>query len=857
VHNILRSIICGALCALALATTASAQTLYEPYSFGTLAGYSGYGSADETGSAARFYNPNAVAVDASGTVYVADFDNDTIRKITSSGVVSTLAGLPGSSGGADGTGSAARFDGPSGVAVDSSGNVYVADQYNHTIRKITSGGVVSTLAGLAGSSGSADGTGSAARFNRPNGVAVDGSGNVYVADSSNHTIRRITSAGAVSTVAGSSGMFGIEDGTGSAARFNRPNGVAVDGSGNVYVADSSNHTIRRITSGGAVSTLAGLGRSSGSGDGTGSAARFYFPRGVAADASGNVYVADSSNHTIRQITPGGVVSTLAGSAGSFGSTDGTGNAARFHNPNGLAVGSSGNVYVADQSNHTIRQITSDGVVSTLAGLASSGGSADGTGSVARFNFPAGVAVDGSGNVYVADSDNHTIRKITSGGIVSTLAGLAGSLGSADGTGSAARFNRPNGVAVDGSGTVYVADSSNHTIRKITSGGAVSTLAGLAGSSGSADGTGSAARFNYPFGVAVESSGNVYVADYSNHTVRRITSGGMVSTLAGSTGIFGGQDGTASTARFYFPRGVAVDGSGNVYVADYFNHTIRRITSGGIVSTLAGSADISGSEDGTGSAARFRYPGGVAVDGSGNVYVADRSNQTIRKITPGGIASTVAGLTGSVGSPDGTGSAARFRSPGGVAVDGSGTVYVADESNHTIRAGRAAVDAIAVSRQPHGSAVRFDIPLPLGGTRGVECRSGGVGGDYQVVISFPSSLSFQFAEVSAGTGHVASATLSGATATLNLSGVASAQNLTVTLFGANDGSMTGDFPIPMSVLVGDTNGNGIVNASDIGQTKSHSGQPASAANFRTDVNANGMITSSDIGQVKSRAGTSLP
>ena len=801
-HNILRSIICGALCALALATTASAQTLYEPYSFGTLAGYSGYGSADETGSAARFYNPNAVAVDASGTVYVADFDNDTIRKITSSGVVSTLAGLAGSSGSADGTGSAARFDGPSGVAVDSSGNVYVADQYNHTIRKITSGGVVSTLAGLAGSSGSADGTGSAARFNRPNGVAVDGSGNVYVADSSNHTIRRITSAGAVSTVAGSSGMFGIEDGTGSAARFNRPNGVAVDGSGNVYVADSSNHTIRRITSGGAVSTLAGLGRSSGSGDGTGSAARFYFPRGVAADASGNVYVADSSNHTIRQITPGGVVSTLAGSAGSFGSTDGTGNAARFHNPNGLAVGSSGNVYVADQSNHTIRQITSDGVVSTLAGLASSGGSADGTGSVARFNFPAGVAVDGSGNVYVADSDNHTIRKITSGGIVSTLAGLAGSLGSADGTGSAARFN-------------------------------------------------------YPFGVAVESSGNVYVADYSNHTVRRITSGGMVSTLAGSTGIFGGQDGTASTARFYFPRGVAVDGSGNVYVADYFNHTIRRITSGGIVSTLAGSADISGSEDGTGSAARFRYPGGVAVDGSGNVYVADRSNQTIRKITPGGIASTVAGLTGSVGSPDGTGSAARFRSPAGVAVDGSGTVYVADESNHTIRAGRAAVDAIAVSRQPHGSAVRFDIPLPLGGTRGVECRSGGVSGDYQVVISFPSSLSFQFAEVSAGTGHVASATLSGATATLNLSGVASAQNLTVTLFGANDGSMTGDFPIPMSVLVGDTNGNGIVNASDIGQTKSHSGQPASAANFRTDVNANGMITSSDIGQVKSRAGTSLP
>jgi probable HAF family extracellular repeat protein len=324
---------------------------------------------------------------------------------------------------------------------------------------------VTTLAGLAGSAGSANGTGSAARFNGPYGVAVDTTGNVYVADINNSTIRKITPAGAVSTLAGLAGSPGSTDGTGSAARFNGPSGVAVDTTGNVYVADSYNHTIRKITPAGAVSTLAGLAGSSGSVNGTGSAARFYRPEGVAVDTTGNVYVADTINDTIRKITPAGVVSTLAGLAGSIGSVDGTGSAARFGQPYGVAVDTTGNVYVADTINHTIRKITPAGAVSTLAGLAGSVGSADGTGSAARFNFPYGVTVDTTGNVYVGDTWNHTIRKITPAGAVSTLAGLAGSPGSTDGTGSAARFTLPHGVAVDTTGNVYVADESNCTIRK--------------------------------------------------------------------------------------------------------------------------------------------------------------------------------------------------------------------------------------------------------------------------------------------------------------------------------------------------------------------------------------------------------
>jgi sugar lactone lactonase YvrE len=514
-------------------------------------------------------------------------------------------------------------------------------------------------------------------------VAVDSAGNVYVADALTVSILRITPAGVVSTLARG---FGSADGTCNDARFYFPEGVTVDSAGNVYVADTSNNTIRKITPTPScvVSTLAGLAGFGGSADGTGSAARFGLPQGVAVDGAGNVYVADTGNSTIRKITPSGVVSTLAGLAGGIGSEDGTGSDARFNRPGGVAVDSGGTVYVADTFNNTIRKITPSGVVSTLAGLAASQGSAVGTGSAARFNQPSGVAMDSAGNVYVADTYNHTIRKSTPAGFVGTLAGLAGSSGSADGTGSNARFIFPYGLAVDGAGNVYVGDSGNDTIRKITPSAEVSTFAGLAGSSGSADGTGSAARFSIPQGVAVDGAGNVYVADAFNNTIRKITPSAVVSTLAGLAGSKGSADGTGSAARFYFPQGVAVDGAGNVYVADTGNTTIRKITPAGVVTTLAGFAGSAGSTDGTGSAARFRSPEGVAMDNTGNVYVADTGNETIRKITPSGVVSTLGGLAGSQGSDDGTGSGARFNRPTGVVADSAGAVFVADAWNNTIR-----------------------------------------------------------------------------------------------------------------------------------------------------------------------------
>jgi sugar lactone lactonase YvrE len=322
--------------------------------------------------------------------------------------------------------------------------------------------------------------------------------------------------------------------------------------------------------------------------------------------------------------------TLAGNAGVAGATNGTGTNATFWEPSGVAVDRAGSLYVADYYNYTIRKITPSGAVTTFAGSPGYSGSTNGTGSGALFYYPLGVALDSAGNVYVTDAGNSTVRKITPAGVVTTLAGLAGIQGTNDGTGSDARFNVPWGVAVDPSNNVYVGDFLNSTIRKITPDGVVSTLAGLAGASGSVDGTGTNALFNGPSAVALDGTGNLYVTDYSNQTIRTITPLGQVTTLAGNAGHIGSADGTGTNATFYNCCGLVVDGGGNVYVADTWNETLRMVTPAGVVTTLAGLAGGQGYADGTGSTARFYSPAGLALDNAGNLYVTEAGNNTIRK-----------------------------------------------------------------------------------------------------------------------------------------------------------------------------------------------------------------------------------
>ncbi|HEX3797740.1 MAG TPA: NHL repeat-containing protein [Verrucomicrobiae bacterium] len=720
-----------------VAPLAAAQTnINSAYTWTTLAGRSLTGSQDGVGSAVQFGRSAGVAVNsATGDVYVTDSVNSTIRKITRAGVSSTIAGFAGNSGTNDGVGSNARFFDPEGIAMDNSGNLYVADTDNNRIRKMTPVGtnwMVTTIAGsgsiFAGncdscppSGGYVDGPGTNAQFNLPQKIALDSAGNIYVTDGRNALIRELKPVGTngwvVSTVA-------------AGTTFQFPYGIAVDTASNLYVADAS-HILKITPNGGSwtASVLAGS-TAPGYADGTGTAAKFSSPKGLVLDAIGNIYVTDGI--VIRKITSAGVVTTLAGSSSTSGSSDGTGTSALFSSADGVGLDAAGNLYVADYVE--IRKITSAGVVATLAGFTVPSGSTDGTGDMARFNFPGPMAADSAGNIYVADG-GETIRIVSPAGEVTTIAGTAGAPGTNDGVGNNARFTGIGGIAVNNSGTLYVVD--NDAVRLVTQAGVVTTIAGAPGVTGSADGVGSAARFNGPGGIAVNNAGIIFVSDTRNNTIRKVTPrsrfiGGQfittwtVTTIAGSaSNPLGCIDGLGAAAQFDTPEGLTVDANGNIYVADFDNEAIREIDTNDIVTTVAGLGFVTGNADGVGSNARFLGPAGLTEDGLGNLYVADQFNSTIRKVSPVGsnwVVITVGGLAGDYASADGAGSASRFNQPVGIAVDSAGNLYVSDSDNNTIRKGTFTAFSSA-------SQVAF-LPPAMNGSLQVTLLPGEAGGQWR-------------------------------------------------------------------------------------------------------------------------------
>jgi sugar lactone lactonase YvrE len=619
--------------------------------------------------------------------------------------VSTVAGVGRA---VDGKGTAATFHSPYGVAADSAGNVYVADSWNSRIRKISPNGTVTTYAGAAGFAipSTKDGPAKRATFRQPEGIAVDRKGNVYVADTWDNKIRKISKNRTVTTLAGT-GAKGAQDGEGNQATFDHPTGITVDDSGVIYVADRNNNKIRKITPDGYVTTLAGSGEG-GAANGQGEEATFSSPEGVTVDHNRNVFVADTDNYLIRKISYSGVVTTVSGS-GHWASIDGYGTEASYSGPSGITIDRSGNLYITDSKTDKIRKITPNGLVTTFAGSGNRG-SNDGISSSASFSYPYGITVDSQGNLFVADVNNDKIRKISPQGVVSTFAGIGHSM---DGAWNKANFSYLDQIDVDPNGNIYAVDM--HKIRKISTDGNISTLAG-SGEWESIDGIGKEASFTFLKGIIISQDGTIYVTDFDIPKVRKITAQGVVSTLAGSSN--GSADGMGSEASFSYKLAhLAEDIYGNLYVADGENNKIRKITPAGLVTTFAGSG-VAGSNDGVGSEATFSAPYGIAVDRNGTVFVADGGNHKIRKISPAGNVSTFAG-SGSSGSIDGFGLGASFTHPAGIALDSLGNLYVCDAGSHKIRkiSPAAAVTTIAGTgsagyKNGPGSVSSFYFPLGI-------------------------------------------------------------------------------------------------------------------------------------------------
>ncbi|MBS1876749.1 MAG: hypothetical protein JSU00_26280 [Acidobacteria bacterium] len=567
------------------------------------------------------------------------------------------------------------------VVADAGGNLYFSA--SNVVYKMDSSGTLTLVAGNGQAGYSGDGgPATRASLSRPTGIAIDSSGNVYIADSGNNVVRMVMS-GIISTVAGN-GTAGYS-GNGAAgplAQLNNPTGLAYSG-GVLYICDTANHSIRALASDGTISTYLGNGYSAYRGNGgPGTAAQVSRPSDIVFDGSGNIYIADTGNGVIREITKSdGYINTIAG-GGSDNPGDGeAATSVALVEPSAIAVDSSGNLYIAEPSVARIRQVTSKAIISTFAGTANSEGFAgDGsTATKALLWFPSGLATDSGGALLIADQLNNRIRKVTSGNI-NTIAGT-GALSLSGSTASAIQLSRPAGVATDVAGDLFVADYGNQRVLKVAADGAVSTLAGngTAGFGGDG-GAGGGAQLNGPSGVAVDAKSNVYFADVLNNRVRAVDATGVIRTFAGSGSAgFGGDGGAATSAALYFPHSVATDAAGNIYIADYENACIRKVSPTGTIVTVAGnSLEGFAGDGGPATKAMLDAPHGVAVDAKGNLYIADTGNNVIRMVGSDGNIRTIAG--NGVPGHDGDGGPATqayLAAPLGVAVDAAGQVYIAD------------------------------------------------------------------------------------------------------------------------------------------------------------------------------------
>ncbi len=640
------------------------------------------------------------------------------------GIITTIAGT-GTAGfaGDGGPAISAVLNRPTSVVLDAVGSLYFSDGLNNRVRKIAVGtGIVTTVAGdgTSGSNGGPNGDGGlavSAQIFRPSGMAFDAAGNLYVAEAGHGRIRRVSAATAIiSTVAGTIANFGGDGGPATNARLASPTAVEFDMSGNLYIADTGNKRIRRVAaSTGIITTVAGTGVAGAAGDnGPATAAQFIDPLSLAVDSAGDIYVADDGAGKVREIlAPSGRIQRIAG-GGSAGD-GGLAVKAQLYYPSNLSLNQAGNLYISDFT--TIQRVDASGVISSVVGTANPGFSGDkGPATAAQIGlWPGGSAVDTAGNLFFADAVNSVVRRVDAAThVITTVAGTGTFTFSGDGgLATAASLFLPEGVALDRSGNLYIADLGNHRIRRVAAAsGIITTVAGVGSPGFSGDGSlATGAQLHSPSDVGVDAKGNIFVADALNDRIRRIDAGtGIINTVAGGGSAAGSNGVPAIQAQLQTPEAIALDSTGNLYIADSGHHWIRKVDSSGVIATIAGDGiAVFGGDGGLASAAHLNSPQGLAVDPSGIVYVADAYNNRIRMLTPNVAARlTIDAGNGQSGAP---GDVLRI----GVLVIGSAGLPVGGVVvNFQVTSGIATVTTDKVTTDSAGKAV---AAIKLGDTAG--------------------------------------------------------------------------------------------------------------------------------------------
>ncbi len=659
---------------LCLARFAPAQF----YNISTIAGVgrTQFAGAGGAATSARLIQPGGVAADSAGNIYISDGYYQQVFQVSPGGAISVYAGngVPGFSGDGGPAASAQLFN-PGDMAVDAGGNLYICDFSNSRVRKVTPGGTISTV--YAGARGSAY------------SVALDAAGDLYMSLVDQHVILMMDPVGAITTIAGNGKPgFSGDNGPAVSAMLSHPLGIKLDNAGNLYVADNYNHRIRKITPQGTITTFAGNGRTAFAGDGgPATSATLFYPTDVATSANGNVYIADATHERIRLVNAAGTITTFAGGGASM--QNGPALQALLQVPSALAIDSQGNIVFPLSYLGVVRHVTPQQAIVTVAGAPTTRGAGDGgPAAAAAFLDPHGIASDSAGNLYVADQVDNRIRKISASRIITTIAGT-GVFGSSGDGGPAinAQIGNPRALGLDPFGNVYFTTPTGALVRRVTPGGTISRFAGGGGIGFAGDGgPANAAQLSIPLGVVGDAQGNVYISDAGSAHLRRVDSAGIITTLAG-TGVegFSGDNGPAVSAQVYQPRQLVADKQGNLYFADQFNHRVRKIAPGGIITTVAGNGFPGFTGDGgPATAAQVGLPDGVALDAAGNLYITTGSR--IRKVDGStGMISTIAGTgSGGFSGDGGLATLAAMNLPGHLAVDGAGNVYVVDRDNQRLR-----------------------------------------------------------------------------------------------------------------------------------------------------------------------------